>query len=131
VGDANVADAMRVHAADIGAEPSGHVLFADGLPTGCGLLAGLRTLAETLGRGRDLDAALADYRPTFQAHAVAPRQPLDVLAGPIAALEADGARVVARPSGTEPVVRLMVEHADEARARGGLDTLLSILGAST
>ncbi len=125
VGDANVADAMRAHAASLGAEPSGHVLFADGLPTGCGLLAALRALAPD---PSTLAARLADYRPTFQAHAVGPRKALDGLAAAIAELEVDGARVVARPSGTEPVVRLMVEHDDARRARSGVDTLVRLLG---
>lgn len=134
VGDANVADAMTETGATIGAEPSGHVLFRDGLPTGCGLLAGLRALAAARSDrtdGIDLREALTGYMPTFQAHAKAAVAPLEPLAGAIAALEAAGSRVVARKSGTEPIIRVMVEHMDAAQARAGLDTLLGLLGASS
>ena len=46
VGDAHVAEAMRETGASLGAEPSGHVLFADGMPTGDGLYAALRVLSD-------------------------------------------------------------------------------------
>ncbi len=125
VGDAYVADGMVVHGARMGAEPSGHVLFDDGLPTGCGLLAALRALRA----GPDtLAARLAGYAPTHQAHATAPLGPTDALAPILARLEGEGCRVVVRPSGTEPVVRLMVEHADAAAAAAGLDALRAALG---
>jgi phosphoglucosamine mutase len=126
VGDAHVARGMVEHDASIGAEPSGHVLFADGLPTGCGLLAGLRALAAG---GVSLRSGMVGYAPTFQAHGKAAVAPLEPLAPAIARIEAEGGRVVARKSGTEPIVRVMVEHVDPAQARAGLDTLLGILGA--
>ncbi len=125
VGDAHVAAAMVASGARVGAETSGHVLFADGLPTGCGLLAGLRALA---GGPHRLQARLEGYAPTVQVHGKRPRQSLEVLAPTIAQLEEIGCRVVARASGTEPIVRVMVEHADAARARAGLDRLLALLG---
>jgi phosphoglucosamine mutase len=125
VGDAHVAAAMVASGARVGAETSGHVLFADGLPTGCGLLAGLRALA---GGPHRLQARLEGYTPTVQVHGKRPRQPLDVLSPTMAQLEDAGCRVVARASGTEPIVRVMVEHADAARARAGLDRLLALLG---
>ncbi len=125
VGDSHVAAAMVAEGARVGAETSGHVLFADGLPTGCGLLAGLRALA---GGAHRLQARLEGYAPTVQLHGKRPRQPLDVLAPAVAELESEGCRVVARASGTEPIVRVMVEHTDPTRARAGLDRLLGLLG---
>ncbi len=139
VGDSHVAAAMEASGAALGAEPSGHVLFSDGLPTGCGMLAALRALAPD---ARGLHERVAGYHPTRQVHAAVPRggvaggqapppQEQDSrLREAIVAWEARGCRVVVRPSGTEPVTRLMVEHADEAVAREGLDTLRGILGES-
>ncbi|MEN9786112.1 MAG: phosphoglucosamine mutase [Pseudomonadota bacterium] len=139
VGDSHVAAAMEAHGAALGAEPSGHVLFADGLPTGCGMLAALRALAPD---ARGLRSRLEGYRPTRQVHATVPRGGVAGGQAPppqaedprlreaMGALEARGCRIVVRPSGTEPVTRIMVEHEDEGVARAGLDTLRAILGGT-
>ncbi len=122
VGDAHVAAGLLESGACVGAEPSGHVLFADGLPTADGLLAALRAVYPD---PRTLSARLEGFRRFAQAQAA-----VKVSADRIPAIEADmaalttaGARVVVRPSGTEPVVRLLVEHPDADVARAGLDRL--------
>lgn len=126
VGDAHLAAAMAETGATVAAEPSGHVLFTDGLPTGDGLLAGLRALHPD---PASLAARLAGLVMRPQAHAAVPvpadRAPL--AEGLAVALRAEGARVIVRPSGTEPVVRVMVEHDDEGRARAALDRLVASL----
>lgn len=124
VGDAEVTAGMRATGARLGGEPSGHLLYAGGPPTADGLYSTLRAL-----RGGPLGPRLAGYRPTSQAHATLPRAgvELDRAVATAAALVEEGARVVVRPSGTEPVVRVMVEHADPAVARAGVKRLARAL----
>lgn len=126
VGDAHVAAGMRAIGAALGGEPSGHVLFADGLPTADGLLTALRALHPD---PRGVAERLAGFTPFAQASAAVrvPADRIPATTATAAALEADGARVVVRPSGTEPVVRLMVEHPDPGFARAGLDRLRAAL----
>lgn len=131
VGDAEVAEGMRRIGARLGGEPSGHLLFADGPPTADGLYACLRALRPGV---RTLADRLSGYVPATQAHGTVPggALPPGRIDAAVAGLERAGARVVVRPSGTEPVVRVMVEHVDPAVARAGLDSLLSLLtGASS
>ncbi len=121
VGDAEVAAAMREHGAPVGGEPSGHLLFADGPPTADGLYAGLRALAahpalETSG-----------FTPSHQAHSAVRDVTLPEL--DLRFIEAAGARAVVRKSGTEPVVRVMVEHEDAAVATALRDRVVAMLRA--
>lgn len=110
VGDKHVAAKMVEHDAPIGAEPSGHVLFADGMPTGDGTYAALRVLA-AIG-DRDLGAAVQGWQrwPVAQKNVrfSGERVPLDALTS-LAAAEAAGNRFVVRYSGTEPKLRILVE----------------------
>ncbi len=126
VGDAFVAAAMREHGATVGGEPSGHVLFADGLPTADGLVATLRALhpdPSTVG------ARVAELPRFAQLNLAVKVDPVRIArtADVATTLRSEGARVVVRASGTEPVVRLMVEHADAEVARAGLERLRGVL----
>jgi phosphoglucosamine mutase len=114
VGDKHVAAALARTGAQVGAEPSGHVLFQDGLPTGDGLYTALRVLATLAGaEGRPplpLPAGgwtrwpVAQDAVRFQGD----RVPLERLSSPAAA-QAAGNRLVVRYSGTEPKLRILVE----------------------
>jgi len=138
VGDAHVAAAMRETGARLGAEPSGHVLFTDGMPTGDGLYAALRVLeAAADGSGRPvLPLASGGWSrwPVVKTNVrfTGDRLDLDTLDS-IAAARAAGNRLVVRYSGTEPKLRILVEGqaspeahvqaiADEFRARKGATT---------
>lgn len=118
VGDRLVAEAMRAHSAPLGGEESGHVLFADALPGGDGLLTGLRALAAAWGRAPRLSDAVAPFLPY-------PRRLTKVRSAVRRDIEAEVAEVVAqatarlgtgrvfiRWSGTEPVLRVLVEGPD-------------------
>ena len=118
VGDAHVAAAMRETNAQMGAEPSGHVLFADGMPTGDGLYAALRVLEAAAGTDGVpvLPLASEGWRrwPVVQTNIrfQGERVPLAAL-GSIATAQEAGNRLVVRYSGTEPKLRILVEgHAD-------------------
>ena len=125
VGDRYVLEALEAGGFTMGGEQSGHVVFTDRATTGDGILTGLvladvvqrsgRTLAELAEEAMTrLPQVLVNVRVAGSAVAAAAS-----LAPEVAAAEAElGAtgRVLVRPSGTEPIVRVMVEAAghDEA-----------------
>ena len=114
VGDRNVLEALRREGLILGGEQSGHLIWLEGHVTGDGLVAGL-LLCRAL-RGRALSDAVA-VMPRFpQAIRNLPRTgrgalPDELLAGVEEVnAELDGSgRVLVRPSGTEPVVRVLAE----------------------
>jgi phosphoglucosamine mutase len=129
VGDRYVHEKLLGEGWRLGGEQSGHVLFLDKAPTGDGILTALQTLAACRASGVPLEAWM-DRIPSFPqtlinvavphgAKALLAGDPgvLAAVADAEADLGADG-RVNVRPSGTEPLVRVMVEAAsDELVAR--------------
>jgi len=132
VGDRHVLAELDRGGYSLGGEQSGHVIFRDLASTGDGLLTGL-VLADLLVRsGRPLAELAAEAMVRLPQVLVnvrtARRRPhlLDDLAGPLADAEArlgDRGRVLLRPSGTEPVVRVMVEAPTDAEAHEMADHL--------
>ena len=127
VGDRWVRAEMRRRGLALGGEQSGHVIFAEHLPTGDGLATALMVLRAMLETGRPLADLVADLVPRPQVLvnvAVRRRVRLDAVPGvsPLidsAARELAGAgRVLVRYSGTEPLLRIMVEGPDEAQIHG-------------
>jgi phosphoglucosamine mutase len=125
VGDRYVLEELDRGAHSLGGEQSGHVIFRELASTGDGLLTGLCLLDVVARTGRplaDLAASTMTRLPQVlvnvrTAHRVADLD--DLLAADVAAAEAelgDRGRVLLRPSGTEPVVRVMVEAPTDAEA---------------
>jgi phosphoglucosamine mutase len=120
VGDRYVHEALQAHDLRLGGEQSGHVLFRDLAGTGDGILTALQTLAATRALGEPL-AHWAEVLPRYPQRLVNVRcdgvAASDVLADPdVAAAQegarralGDGGRLLVRRSGTEPLVRVMVE----------------------
>ena len=118
VGDRNVALVMRARGAKIGGEQSGHVVFADHSPTGDGILTAVKLLEIAHEEGRDL-LELAREIPLCPQLVtnVELADPAEVLARPAVqtAIEKERAglgqrgRILVRVSGTQPLVRVMVE----------------------
>ena len=131
VGDRYVLEALDAGALSLGGEQSGHVIFRELATTGDGLLTGLQVLDLVQRSGRRLaqlaDEAMTSLPQVLRNVRVAERG-LDVtgaIAADVAEVEAElgeQGRVLIRPSGTEPLVRVMVEAptaelADAAAAR--------------
>ena len=124
VGDRYVLEQLLQRGWQVGGEASGHVLCMDKHNTGDGIVSALQVLAGLQTLQQDLATALADWRPFPQTMInvkIRKGQDWQSAAEPVAAaVEAELAgkgRVVLRPSGTGPVVRVMVEaqQADVAK----------------
>jgi phosphoglucosamine mutase len=122
VGDRYVLAMLREHGGEVGGENSGHILLLDKATTGDALMAGLQVLAVMRETGQSL-AELAAGMPRFPqtminvkvAKRFDPKTVPEVQTAVTKVSERLGAdgRVVLRPSGTEPVIRVMVEAREE------------------
>jgi phosphoglucosamine mutase len=120
VGDSNVANLMLGIGATVGGEPSGHILVSDGMPTSCGVFTAAKLLALNPKKWRD---RLEGFVRTHQSIAKIKIQDISHLDKKIAELSASGLRIVVRESGTEPVIRIMVEG-EESASISALEELL-------
>jgi phosphoglucosamine mutase len=118
VGDRYVVEALEAAGLSLGGEQSGHVIFRDLATTGDGLLTGIQLLDLVRRDGRPLAAIAAETMtslPQVLRNVRVAQRGLDVgaaVATEVAAVEAElgeRGRVLIRPSGTEPLVRVMVE----------------------
>ena len=129
VGDRSVLEAMRGGGYNVGGEQSGHIILADHATTGDGLVAALAILAELVRAGVPASRLLHRFEPLPQLLRNVRFQggrPLDDarVAEAIAAAETDlggNGRLVIRPSGTEPVIRVMAEGDDAAQVEAAVD----------
>jgi phosphoglucosamine mutase len=136
VGDRYVLEALEEHGWSLGGEQSGHVIFRDLATTGDGLLTGVQVLDAMRRTGRslaELAAVMTRLPQVLRNVRVGSRDGLDDAAEVWAAVAAveqrlgRTGRVLLRPSGTEPVVRVMVEAGDEADAAAAVDELCQVV----
>ena len=124
VGDRYVLQQLKQAGGVLGGETSGHILTLDRASTGDAIVSALQVLDVLARSGRRLDEAVAGMRKVAQttvnvrvegraAELVADRDVQRVLQDVRGELEGQG-RVVLRPSGTEPLVRVTIEAGDEA-----------------
>jgi phosphoglucosamine mutase len=132
VGDRYVSHRMMEEGIQIGGEASGHIIFSDHSPTGDGILTAAKLLEIADHRGTDLPT-LAREIPLFPQCArnipcPAPskladdRRTQDLLRAIQESLEPSG-RVILRPSGTQPLLRIMVEAEDPQQCTAVADDL--------
>ena len=136
VGDRYVIEAMRGQNILLGGEQSGHIIYRPASTTGDGLATGLlllSALAETGVRLADFRRRIPHYPQRLKSVRVADREAAlgspryaETLAAAEAGLAGVG-RVLVRPSGTEPVVRVMVEATREEIADRWLEELCEAL----
>jgi len=126
VGDRYVLAAMREGHFVLGGEQSGHIILLDHATTGDGLLTSLHLLATAAGRGQplgELAKVMTRYPqvlisvPGVDRSLVARSPELADAVGAATAELGDSGRVLVRPSGTEPLVRVMVEASDSGQAQ--------------
>ena len=123
VGDRYVLEAMRERGHNVGGEQSGHIILSDYATTGDGLVAALQVLGELVTAGAPASEFLHRFEPLPQLLKnvrFSGGKPLEassvkaVIADAEAELNGSG-RLVIRPSGTEPVIRVMAEGDDAAQ----------------
>ena len=136
VGDRYVLDQMRASGATFGGEQSGHVIFLEHATTGDGLVTALQLASVVKRSGRrlsELAQVMSHYPQVLVNVPVADR---GLLSGSAAIADTvrdaerelgDNGRVLVRPSGTEPLVRVMVEAAEEGLARAVADRLVAVV----
>ena len=136
VGDRYVLEAMRVSGYSLGGEQSGHVIMSEYATTGDGILTALHVLERMAGTGQKLQSLASVVSRLPQVLVNVPnvdkgRTAEDaVLAAAVAEEEAilgDEGRILLRPSGTEPLVRVMVEARTHAEAQGVAERLADVV----
>ncbi len=127
VGDRYVVETMRSKGYNFGGEQSGHLIFLDHNTTGDGILAALQLLAIMIKKGKalsELAAIMSSYPQVLENVRISSRIEPDQIPGFSKALEeaaqklGDRGRILVRPSGTEPVIRVMAEGEDEKEISG-------------
>jgi len=133
VGDRYVLDELRERGWAVGGEQSGHIIDTRFVATGDGIAAALMTMRE-LGERRLDDAAPMEKLPQTLVNVnVADREAIAGASAVWAAVEREEAalegrgRVLLRPSGTEPLVRVMVEAPSAAEAEAVCERLVSLV----
>jgi phosphoglucosamine mutase len=135
VGDRYVMEALIERKALLGGEQSGHIIFADVAQTGDGLLTAVQLLNVVAGTGKQLRQLRAEAITEFPQILVnvpvdrgVDLATLDSLWDEVGAVEdelGDDGRVLVRPSGTEPLVRIMVEAPSKELAGRYADRLVA------
>ena len=139
VGDRYVLEAMRARGFNVGGEQSGHIILSDHGTTGDGLVAALQILAELKRAGAPASEVLHRFEPLPQllknvkyARGGKPLEAAsvrDTIAAAEAELKGNG-RLVIRPSGTEPVIRVMAEGDDAAQVEALVDRICDAVQAA-
>lgn len=126
VGDKNVYDYMVAHHNNIGGEQSGHIIFSKYASTGDGILTSLKMMEVVMAREKplsELAAPVTIFPQVLENVRVTDKR--SVMAAPLVkqaveraeAVLKDSGRMLVRESGTEPLVRVMAEAADEETCR--------------
>jgi len=137
VGDRYVKEAMWERRAVLGGEQSGHIIFANLAETGDGLLTAVKLLEVLAITGKELRElraeTITEFPQILRNVRVADKSRLpeaEVLWETIAAMEqrmAGNGRILVRPSGTEPLIRVMVEAPTRDEAVVITDELIAIV----
>jgi phosphoglucosamine mutase len=139
VGDRYLLEALRANRLSLGGEQSGHVVFADSATTGDGLLTALHLMARIAESGESLLGLASVVRRLPQVLVNVPVTDRgsactsELVAVAVAQAEAelgDEGRVLLRPSGTEPLVRVMVEAASQAEAEAIATRLAKVVAVA-
>jgi phosphoglucosamine mutase len=136
VGDRYVLEHMRSHGYNIGGEPSGHIILSDYTTTGDGFVAALQLLAVVKRSGKPVSEVCHRFEPLPQVLKnvrCKNGKPLESAAVRSAIASAEkklglGGRLIVRPSGTEPVIRVMGEGDDKILVEAVVNDVIEALG---
>ena len=138
VGDRYVSEYMRANGFNVGGEQSGHIILSDFTTTGDGLIAALQVLAVVCKEGKPVSEVCHRFEPVPQIMKnvrYKGGQPLDDAAVKTMIEDARGrlgntGRLVIRPSGTEPVIRVMGEGDDPDLVKTVVDDIVGALSTA-
>jgi phosphoglucosamine mutase len=139
VGDRYVLDAMRAGGYNLGGEQSGHMIFLEHNTTGDGIISALQVLAIMQKSGKCLSELASVMRPLPQILVnvrVRQRLPLEQLPDVQRLIEdverrlSDTGRVLIRYSGTEPLMRIMLEGQDQDEITGMANQIAELVKIS-
>lgn len=135
VGDRYVLEALDAGGFSVGGEQSGHIIYRDLATTGDGLLAGVRLAQYVHGHHRPLAALAAEVMTSYpqvlvnvkvaHRHPQAAAEMAVEIAAAEQSLQGDG-RILVRSSGTEPLIRVMVEAATHSLAQSVAEDLAQV-----
>ncbi len=135
VGDRAIMERLESEGWILGGEPSGHIICLDRTTTGDGIVSALQVLAEVVRSGKSLgELCQAVVKYPQELINIRLENGVDVMASPImqeAVRDAeselsDHGRVLLRPSGTEPLIRVMVEGSDQSQVKLLSERLASV-----
>ncbi|WP_421579361.1 phosphoglucosamine mutase [Shinella sp. M31] len=137
VGDRYVVEHMRNHDYNVGGEQSGHIVLSDFGTTGDGLVAALQVLACVKRSGKTVSDVCNRFEPVPQVLKnvrIKAGKPLEdaTVRQAIADAESELAkngRLLIRPSGTEPLIRVMAEGDDRGQVERIVDELVNVIGS--
>ncbi len=132
VGDRYVLEAMREGGYNVGGEQSGHIVLPDYTTTGDGLISALQVLAALVEEGKPASKAVRLFEPLpqllknvrFNGGAPLERPGVKAAIREAEAMLGGGGRLLIRKSGTEPLIRVMAEGADEAVVGRAVDEVV-------
>jgi phosphoglucosamine mutase len=136
VGDRYVVEHMRAKGCNVGGEQSGHIVLSDFGTTGDGLVAALQVMAAVKQSDKPVSQVTQLFTPLPQVQRNARYgefNPLDsdqvrqAIAEAMSRLDQNGGRLLVRPSGTEPLIRVMAEGEDPSLIGKLVDELVSLI----
>ena len=138
VGDRYIMERLKQDGGVLGGEPSGHIICRDRTTTGDGIIAALQVLAALIESGKGLEEfagevekypqILINVRLDEQRDVIGLPAVQDAIISAERALASSG-RVLLRPSGTEPLIRVMVEGSDSAQVESTANRLADVVRA--
>ncbi|MFB3170730.1 phosphoglucosamine mutase [Neobacillus sp. 179-C4.2 HS] len=138
VGDRYVVEEMKKNGFNLGGEQSGHIIFLDYNTTGDGLLTGLqlvnimkatkKTLSELAADMKKFPQRLVNVRVTDKHHVTDNEKVKAIMEQVESEMNGNG-RILVRPSGTEPLVRVMAEAPTEELCEAYVDRIVSVVRA--
>lgn len=138
VGDRYILERLEQEGWILGGEPSGHIICLDRTTTGDGIISALQVLAEMHKAGKslkDLCAGMEKYPQLIRnihlgqaaASEIMDSAPLDSAVKGVEAELNNSGRVLIRPSGTEPLIRVMIEGQDQPHVENLTGQLVSVI----